>query len=55
MLSHADFAGSGSTIIAALREGCSAIGIEKEAEYAELARVRIEEDMPLFRRAEGAA
>jgi site-specific DNA-methyltransferase (adenine-specific) len=44
------FAGSGSTIVAALREGFSAIGIEKEAEYAELARVRIEEDMPLFRR-----
>lgn len=44
------FAGSGSTIIAALREGFSAIGIEREAEYAELARVRVEEDMPLFRR-----
>lgn len=35
------FAGSGSTILAAKRLGFSAIGIEKEAEYAEIARSRL--------------
>lgn len=35
------FAGSGSTILAAKRLGISAIGIEKQPEYAEIARARI--------------
>lgn len=36
------FAGSGSTGCAAIAEGFRFIGIEKEAEYAEIARARIE-------------
>ena len=46
------FAGSGTTLIAALREGFHAIGIEREAEYERIARRRIEEDAPLFNRPE---
>jgi hypothetical protein len=42
------FAGSGTTIIAALRDQFSAIGIEAEAEYAEIARARIYGDAPLL-------
>jgi site-specific DNA-methyltransferase (adenine-specific) len=42
------FAGSGTTIIAALQEGFSAIGVEREAEYVEIARRRVEGDAPLF-------
>lgn len=44
------FMGSGTTGIAALREGFRFIGIEREAEYVTIARRRIEEDMPLFNR-----
>jgi DNA modification methylase len=44
------FAGSGSTIIAALRQGFRGIGIEREPEYVAIARHRIEEDAPLMRR-----
>ena len=44
------FAGSGSTLVAALREGFKCIGIEREPEYEAIARARIEEDAPLFRR-----
>jgi DNA modification methylase len=44
------FAGSGSTLIAALRQGFRAIGIEREPEYVAIARRRIEEDAPLMRR-----
>jgi DNA modification methylase len=44
------FAGSGSTGIGALREGFRFIGIEREHEYAKLARRRIEGDAPLFNR-----
>lgn len=44
------FAGSGSTLIAALREGFSAIGIEQEAEYVEIAKARIAGDAPLLNR-----
>ncbi len=42
------FMGSGSTGIAALREGFEFIGIEREAEYVELARNRIHGDAPLL-------
>lgn len=35
------FAGSGSTLVAAKREGFSFIGIEKEEEYIEIARERV--------------
>lgn len=35
------FMGSGSTLVAALREGFRAIGIEREAQYVAIARVRI--------------
>jgi hypothetical protein len=44
------FAGSGTTLVAALQEGFRAIGCEQSPEYAEIARLRIEEDMPLFNR-----
>jgi hypothetical protein len=43
------FMGSGSTGIAAIREGFEFIGIEREAEYLELARQRIESEAPLLR------
>jgi site-specific DNA-methyltransferase (adenine-specific) len=42
------FAGSGSTLKAAELEGFSAIGIELQAEYIEIARRRIAADAPLF-------
>jgi adenine-specific DNA-methyltransferase len=42
------FTGSGSTGIAALREGFSFIGIEREPEYVEIARARIIGDAPMF-------
>jgi site-specific DNA-methyltransferase (adenine-specific) len=42
------FAGSGSTLIAADREGFSAIGIERESEYVEIARRRLAADAPLL-------
>ena len=35
------FAGSGTTLLVALRLGCRAIGIEINPEYAEIARRRI--------------
>src|SRR5690606_20900371 len=35
------FAGSGSTLVAAKREGFGFIGIEKEAEYIEIAKARV--------------
>ncbi|WP_309485162.1 DNA methyltransferase [Thermoactinomyces daqus] len=38
------FAGSGSTIVAAKREGFDYLGIEREAEYVEIARARVDED-----------
>lgn len=42
------FMGSGSTLKAAELEGFSAIGIELDADYAEIARRRIASDAPLF-------
>lgn len=42
------FAGSGSTLLAADREGFHAIGIELNPEYADMARRRIHGDAPLF-------
>ena len=42
------FMGSGSTGIAALKEGFDFIGIEVNPEYVEIARRRIEADAPLF-------
>lgn len=42
------FMGSGSTLKAAELEGFSAIGIELDAEYCEIARKRIASDAPLF-------
>ena len=44
------FAGSGTTLVAATRCGFNAIGIELNPEYAELIRLRVEEDAPLFQR-----
>jgi hypothetical protein len=44
------FCGSGSTGIAALREGLDFVGIELVPDYAAIARRRIEEDAPLFNR-----
>jgi len=43
------FTGSGTTGIAALREGFSFLGIEQSATYCELARARIVGDAPLLR------
>lgn len=39
------FMGSGSTLIAALRLGCEAVGIDIDATYCSLARERIKEEM----------
>jgi hypothetical protein len=42
------FAGSGTTGMAALREGFRFIGVEQDPEHAETARLRIEGDAPLL-------
>lgn len=42
------FMGSGTTGVAAIREGRRFVGIELSAEYAAMARRRIENDAPLF-------
>lgn len=42
------FTGSGTTGIAALREGRAFVGIERESEYVEIARARIIGDAPLL-------
>lgn len=47
------FAGSGSTLLAADREGFDAIGIEMNPQYAEMARRRIYGDAPLFAEVDG--
>lgn len=41
------FAGSGSTIVAAMLDGFGAVGIEKDATYASIARARVEAYRPL--------
>ena len=48
------FMGSGSTLKAAELEGFSAIGIEIDPEYCEIARSRIASDAPLFAEVSGA-
>ena len=40
------FAGSGTTLLAAVQEGFSCIGIEKEPEYCEIIRKRMAEVQP---------
>jgi site-specific DNA-methyltransferase (adenine-specific) len=42
------FCGSGTTGIAALREGFGFVGVELDPEYAEIARARVVGDAPLF-------
>lgn len=42
------FCGSGSTIIAALREGFRCVGIDREQEYCEIAKTRVVGDAPLL-------
>ena len=42
------FAGSGSTLVAASLEGVNAIGIERDPEYADIARRRIANARTLF-------
>jgi len=46
------FMGSGTTGVACMREGFQFIGIEREAQYMEIARRRIVGDAPLLNRAE---
>lgn len=48
------FAGSGSTGVACSAEGFRFVGIEREAEYAEIARARITGDAPLLNRIGGS-
>jgi site-specific DNA-methyltransferase (adenine-specific) len=48
------FAGSGTTGIAAMREGFRFVGIEQDAEYAAIARKRIAGDAPLLQGTEAA-
>jgi hypothetical protein len=40
------FAGSGTTLVAAMAEGMDAIGIEREAEYVEIIKARIAKAQP---------
>lgn len=47
------FAGSGSTLVAARREGRDSLGIEIDPGMADKARTRLAEDEPLFNRAVG--
>ncbi len=48
------FCGSGSTGIAAVREGFDFIGIDQDGEYVEIARARVVGDAPLLTRIEPA-
>ena len=48
------FAGSGSTLVAAIAEGMNAIGVERDPEYHAIAQRRINEALgahPLFNHA----
>lgn len=47
------FAGSGTMALAANRGGFDSIGIERDPNYAAIARRRVEEDAPLFNRGTG--
>ncbi len=47
------FAGSGTTLMVALRLGRNAIGIELSPEYVKIAENRIDGDCPLFNREGG--
>lgn len=49
------FTGTGTTALVALRNDRAFIGIELSPAYAEMARERIEGDMPLFNRCEVVA
>lgn len=42
------FAGSGTTLLAAVREGFDAVGIEKDAHYCDIIRQRMGAELPLF-------
>ena len=42
------FLGSGTTGMAALREGFNFVGIEKDGKYCDIARARMRGDAPLF-------
>jgi DNA modification methylase len=42
------FTGSGTVAVVAMRHGCDFIGTELNADYAEIARKRIENDQPIF-------
>lgn len=46
------FMGSGSTLIAAAREGFSGLGIEKDADSVKIAAERVKLDAPLFNKVE---
>ena len=43
------FMGTGTTLLACARSGRHAIGVEVEAEYIEIARRRLDEQLELFR------
>ena len=45
------FAGSGTTLVAALADGFRCIGVEQSEKFAAIARARVEGDMPLLNRA----
>jgi DNA modification methylase len=47
------FLGSGTTAIAAIREGFQVMGIEREEEYATIARDRFIGDAPLLNKGTG--
>lgn len=48
------FAGSGSTLIAALRQDFRVIGVEQDPQYVAIAKARVQADAPLFHRQSGS-
>jgi DNA modification methylase len=48
------FAGAGTTLLAARRLGRRALGIELSPQFADMARKRVADDLPLFNRTNGA-